>query len=284
MNQKIMSRLQTKIKEMSYNDLRRVYPEQIQAWLGTTGLETEGFLLELVDQRLAIDKYDFECSCGNQCTAFGKKLKNHSYQCRECGKEYTYERIIQCGNLLYELDKREFLYLEKESVDFKEAIRESRKVVHISEVKGEDNIMDKKKEIFIGSSNSVLPKVGEIARYIDDLGGVAKPWNTKGLFVAGQYTFDSLIKIAHKMDGAIFMFNGEDETWYNQTLKSEKEVRDNVLLEYGLFAGILGRDKVAFICENNPKIASDLSGITYIEGNQTEHQIKPDIEAWLNQV
>lgn len=279
-----MSRLQAKVKETSYNDLRRVYPEQVKEWLGTTDVETQELLIELVKQRLVTCKYDFECTCGNHCTAFWTKLKSHPYQCRECGKEYTCDEIDRCGNLLYEFDKREILHFENESVDFKEAMKKTRKVVHISAVKGENSRMDKKKEIFIGSSKSVLSKVGEIARYIDDLGGVAKPWNTKGLFVAGQYTFDTLIKVARKMDGAIFMFNGEDETWYNETLKSEKEVRDNVLLEYGVFAGILGRDKVAFICENNPKIASDLSGITYINGAQTEHQIKPDIKAWLNQL
>lgn len=96
--------------------------------------------------------------------------------------------------------------------------------------------------------------------------------------------FPSLVKIAKKVDGAIFMFNAEDATWYSDRCELKKEVRDNVLLEYGLFVGILGEDKVTFICENSPKIATDLLGITYINGEQSEYQIKPDIEAWLGQL
>lgn len=283
MDQKKLNKLQKKIEGMSSNSLRRVYPEQMKEWLDLSDIETKEFLDELIQERLIISKYDFDCTCGNHCTVFLEKLKNYNYYCQECGKEYTFSMLNDYGNLIFELDKKEILDFSEETIDFKDLVKSKNKVVALNIVKGDTGKMEKKK-IFIGSSKNVLLKVGEIARYIDDLGGEAKPWNAKGLFVAGQYTFDSLINIAHKMDGAIFMFNGEDETWYSDTLKSEKEVRDNVLLEYGLFAGILGRDKVAFICENNPKIASDLSGITYIKGDQSEFQIKPDIEAWLNQI
>ncbi len=279
----MLSQLQNKIRGKSFNFLRRVYPEQIQAWLGATDVETQKFLSDLLEERLVRCKYDFDCCCGNHCTAYLEKLENDGYQCLECGRDYLFPEINEQGNLLYELEKKEILDFGKEAIDFKGIVRNMNKVISINLVK-EDNKKVDKKNIFIGSSKSVLSAVHEVARYIDDLGGEAKPWDAKGLFVAGQYTFDSLIKIAHNMDGAIFMFNGEDETWYNETLKSEKEVRDNVLLEYGLFVGILGRDKVAFICENYPKIASDLSGITYIRGGQSEFQIKPDIEAWLNQL
>ncbi|MGJ0701512.1 TIR domain-containing protein [Clostridium perfringens] len=47
---------------------------------------------------------------------------------------------------------------------------------------------------------------------------------------------------------------------------------DNVLLEYGLFAGELGEENVIFICKGNPKIATDLKGITHLDlkdGNDT---------------
>lgn len=283
MDQKKLNKLQKKIEDMSSNSLRRVYPELIQEWLHLSGIETKEFLDELIQERLITSKYDFDCTCGNHCTVFIDKLKDDNYYCLECGKEYTLSMLNDYGVLIFELDKNEILNFTKETVDFKDLVKGRDKVVKLNIVKGVVGDMTKKK-IFIGSSKNVLSNVVKIARYIDDLGGEAKPWNAKGLFVAGQYTFDTLIKIAHQMDGAIFMFNGEDETWYSDTLKSENEVRDNVLLEYGLFVGILGRDKVAFICENNPKIASDLSGITYINGEQTEFQIKPDIEAWLNQI
>ncbi len=283
MDQEILSQLQRQVREISSNSLRRIYSEQFQEWLEISEKETKDFLLELIDERLVTCKFDFECSCGNNCTAYLKKIENKTYQCDNCGKKYTLEDIQCCSTLLYELDKEEVLSYGEEVVDLKRIIKTNRKVVPMSLVKGENKDMEKKK-IFIGSSTSVIKKMEDIARIIDDLGGEAMPWNKKGLFVAGQYTFPSLVKIAKKVDGAIFMFNAEDATWYSDRCELKKEVRDNVLLEYGLFAGILGEDKVTFICENSPKIATDLLGITYIKGEQSEYQIKPDIEAWLGQL
>ena len=148
-------------------------------------------------------------------------------------------------------------------------------------LKGDEVDMQQKKKIFIGSSTGSIKDMEMIARIIDDLGFEAMPWNKKGVFLAGRYTFDTLIKVSKEVAGAIFMFTAEDEVWYNDIRTSEKSVRDNVLLEYGLFVGSLGLEKAIFICKNNPKIATDLKGITYIDGAKTEYQIKPDLEAWL---
>lgn len=284
MNQKLLSKLQQKIEGMSFNSLRRIYPEQLEEWSECSMYEWKSFIQELIEARLITFKYDFDCICGNHCTVYWNKVAGKVYQCLICGEEYNDKKIESIGTLVYEINKKEFLEYEQGEIDYKKLVRDTRKVVPISsDISVEENTMSKKK-IFIGSSTTVIKKMEEIARIIDDLGGEAVPWNKKGLFVAGQYTFQSLVKIAKKVDGAIFMFNAEDATWYSDRCELKKEVRDNVLLEYGLFAGILGPDKVTFICENSPKIATDLLGITYIKGNQTEYQIKPDIEAWMNQL
>lgn len=284
MNQKLLDKLQQKIKGMSCNSLRRIYPEQLQEWSEASIHEWKYFIEELVGARLITFKYDFDCICGNHCTAYWNKVVGKIYQCPVCGREFTDNKIEDIGTLVYEINKKDLLEYEREEINYKKLVRDTRKVVPISGgINVEEKTMDKKK-IFIGSSTSVIKRMEEIARIIDDLGGEAIPWNKKGLFVAGQYTFQSLVKIAKRVDGAIFMFNAEDATWYSDKCELKNEVRDNVLLEYGLFAGILGTDNVTFICENDPKIATDLLGITFIKGNQTEYQIKPDIEAWLNQL
>ena len=76
MDQKKLNKLQKKIEGMSSNSLRRVYPEQMKEWLDLSDIETKEFLDELIQERLIISKYDFDCTCGNHCTVFLEKLKN----------------------------------------------------------------------------------------------------------------------------------------------------------------------------------------------------------------
>ena len=113
-----------------------------------------------------------------------------------------------------------------------------------------------KKKIFIGSSKESIEDMAIIAALIDSMEAEARPWNsvTNPVFIAGNYTLDSLLEVAEKVDGAIFMFNAEDVTWYTERMKEENTVRDNVLLEYGLFCGKKGRKNVAFVCKNKKRV------------------------------
>ena len=89
---------------------------------------------------------------------------------------------------------------------------------------------------------------------------------------------DSLIEITKRVDAAVFIFNADDKMWNDiSALESTDKVRDNVLFEYGLFMGELGKNKVCFICKGNPKVASDLKGITYINGDIGEYKVKSKI-------
>lgn len=76
----------------------------------------------------------------------------------------------------------------------------------------------------------------------------------ENIFPLNQNTIDSLIAITQRVDAAIFIFNEDDKVWHHQSLKSTKTVRDNVLLEYGLFCGSLKKSKVCFICKGSPKL------------------------------
>ena len=88
-----------------------------------------------------------------------------------------------------------------------------------------------------------------------------------------------IIEITKKVDAAVFVFNADDKIWNsNSALEGATTVRDNVLFEYGLFTGALGKKKVCFICKNRPSIATDLKGITYIDGDQKSLIIKKQIK------
>lgn len=68
------------------------------------------------------------------------------------------------------------------------------------------------------------------------------------------------------------------------SLEENSTVRDNVLFEYGLFAGALGKENVCFVCKGHPKLASDLKGITYIDGDLRELPIKNKLKDWLEKM
>jgi len=87
-----------------------------------------------------------------------------------------------------------------------------------------------------------------------------KLW-THQLFLPGDYPMESLEKQLKVNDFAILVASPDD-----QLLKrgqSSTAMRDNLLLEFGLFAGALGRKRVFFLCPSTPSIElpSNLLGV-----------------------
>lgn len=140
-------------------------------------------------------------------------------------------------------------------------------------------------KIFLGSSSESKEFMEEIALKLQELGHDTLMWTDtgKGIFAPGTNTIDALIEITKKVDAAVFVFNADDKIWNsNSALEGATTVRDNVLFEYGLFTGALGKKKVCFICKNRPSIATDLKGITYIDGDQKSLIIKNKLKDWIN--
>src|SRR6266516_4329714 len=98
--------------------------------------------------------------------------------------------------------------------------------------------------IFLGSSQEAVTRgtMGEIAVWIERFSHEPVPWNKPGLFLAGTYVFSRLLEISKEIDGALFVFAEDDRVWYRGDLTTQP--RDNVLIEYGLFAGALGINRV----------------------------------------
>ena len=81
-----------------------------------------------------------------------------------------------------------------------------------------------------------------------------------GTFAAGSFTLDALVKTAHQVDFAILIATGED-TLVSRG-KESKTVRDNIIFEFGLFLGTLGRERVYWLSTDDAKLPSDLQGLT----------------------
>lgn len=284
MKQELIQNLQQKIRELSCNSLRRIYPLQLQEWSRATNREIKNFIVELLNERLMDCKYDFQCSCGNNCTAYQRSIERNHYQCSECEKVYEFEEILNKGTLLYELDKQAILDYDEEEIDFKDIVRETSKVVPIT-IKQEEKVKMDKKKIFLGSSSEAEKTMEDIAYQLQVLGCDTLRWNEDGknIFPAGHNIIDSLIEITGMVDAAVFIFNEDDQVWNKKSsVKGMSVVRDNVLLEYGLFAGVLKKERVCMICKGDVHIPSDLLGIKYIDGEKGDMIIKKQLEDWLN--
>jgi hypothetical protein len=135
--------------------------------------------------------------------------------------------------------------------------------------------------VFIGSSSESLEELDRVASWIESFNYTALPWNDLELFRPGKTVFDSLSNIARDVDAAIFIFSEDDKVWYRNDTSTQP--RDNVLIEYGLFLGVLGTGRVIFCRKGNPRFATDLLGIMHVDiSNQSAAKIK--IRNWLRSV
>jgi hypothetical protein len=104
--------------------------------------------------------------------------------------------------------------------------------------------------------------------------------NKKTIHLYRGQSFHTLVRISSTVDGAISIFSEDDISWYRESLT--KAVRGNVLLEFGLFAGVLGVKKAIICLEGNPNKPSDLSGINIIDvSKDRKNTAKIEIREWL---
>jgi len=119
--------------------------------------------------------------------------------------------------------------------------------------------MEAAKSIFIASSMEARPTAEQISQILASKNLLPVPWWEA--FPPGSYTFDQLNKQSRAVDGAIFLAMKDDKVWYRDS--EQGAPRDNVILEYGLFAARLGLDRCLILSDKDVKIPSDLRGVTY---------------------
>ncbi|URZ03035.1 nucleotide-binding protein [Clostridium felsineum] len=287
MNQMIIPRLKKWIEPLSVNQIKSISPKYLETELQISDKELVEIVEFLYNERVLKYRYKFKCNeCGNDCIAYEQKLKVNEYTCSVCGRLFSLNEIAEKSQVVYEFNKIEMLEIgTNEEINFTKASI-GNKIVSIEEhrgnMKGEVGMEDKKKKIFFGSSKESVDTMDEVAAVVATLGYSTLTWNSpnQGVFIAGDSTLDSLINTSKKVDGAIFIFNDDDKIWCRDEIM-KGTVRDNVLFEYGLFMGELGKLKVAFVSKNKPKLASDLEGVVYIDANGDEAVVRQDLKNWL---
>lgn len=115
-----------------------------------------------------------------------------------------------------------------------------------------------KPSLFVGSSSEGI----EVARAIQDqLGGDAEVtlWSDS-LFELGKATLESLVELTNRFDFAVLVLSPDDiATIRGRTTPTP---RDNVVFEFGLFMGRLGRERTFAVCDRALPVWNDLAGIT----------------------
>lgn len=117
-----------------------------------------------------------------------------------------------------------------------------------------------KPRIFIGSSVEGLSVAYAIQQNLTH-DAEATVWD-QGVFDLSKTTIESLIKVVDESDFGVFVFSPDDVTRMRGA--DLNSIRDNVIFEYGLFTGRLGRDRVFFVKPEgyDLHLPTDLLGIT----------------------
>lgn len=133
-----------------------------------------------------------------------------------------------------------------------------------------------KTQMFIGSSSESLMYAYGLQTQLQAKVDVTL-WN-QGFFALNASYMDSLIGGLKNSDFGVFIFTPNDIL----TIREENlaSVRDNVLFEFGLFLGGLGKERVFFVMpknQSNLRLPTDLLGIATV----TFDDSRSDIEAAL---
>lgn len=118
-----------------------------------------------------------------------------------------------------------------------------------------------KPRIFIGSSTESLSIAYAIQENLEH-DADSTVW-TQDAFQLSSNTIDDLLKVVESTDFAIFVFSPDDTI--NIRNSTAHITRDNVIFEFGLFIGRLGKERVFYLIprdEENLHLPTDLIGIT----------------------
>ncbi|MEN3539087.1 TIR domain-containing protein [Microbispora sp. ZYX-F-249] len=147
-------------------------------------------------------------------------------------------------------------------------------------------------QIFIASSTEGRPYAEMIAANLMDQGVVPLLWWSQASFPIGTTLIEALMDILERVDGAIIVMTPDDRVTRRGTITYSPT--QNVLLEYGLFAGKLGRANVAIAKIGNLKMPSDLDGVVYINLRAIDPsedeivyrsvELKPSFSTWLHEL
>jgi hypothetical protein len=119
---------------------------------------------------------------------------------------------------------------------------------------------ERRPSVFIGSSSEGLPITKAIQLNLDRACEVV-PWS-QGIFGLGGGTLETLVDKAGEFDFAILVVTPDD--MIESRGHVQQSPRDNVLLELGIFIGVIGRKRTMVVFDRiaDVKLPSDLAGVT----------------------
>jgi Predicted nucleotide-binding protein containing TIR-like domain len=130
------------------------------------------------------------------------------------------------------------------------------------------------REVFIGSSTEGLEEANHVFKILSanpDLKCV--PW--KEVFQPGFLTFEALEAVLLRCCGAVFVAGPDDQTTIRG--RAVNSPRANIMLEFGLMAGRMGRHNIALWQYGTVELPSDLKGLTVISSDPSSPIDDPNV-------
>jgi formylglycine-generating enzyme required for sulfatase activity len=140
-------------------------------------------------------------------------------------------------------------------------------------------------KLFIGSSDEGRRSDVKIRAELERFPIKIIHW--RRIFPTGTFNLEALLSMLPKIDAALFIATPDDETKHRGKIKPQP--RDNIIFEFGLCMGKLGRKHVSMVLvEKNgqfPKLPSDLEGlglIRYYQDKPAQFELK--LEEWISSI
>ena len=118
-----------------------------------------------------------------------------------------------------------------------------------------------KRRVFVGSSTEGVEKANAICKLLTNDQTVALMWTRE--FEPGYIAIEALENVLDECGAAVFVATPDDKTMLRGN--AVMTPRANVMLEFGLLAGRLGRHNIAICLYPNTELPSDLKGLTVID-------------------
>ena len=142
-----------------------------------------------------------------------------------------------------------------------------------------------KRRIFLGSSAESL-HIANIIQENLERDFECTVW-TQDIFRPSEYTLAALEEALDVFEYGIFVFSPDDKL----TIRNEEfnSIRDNILFEFGLFVGRLGRENTFFVTPRdniNFHLPSDLIGVTPLsyDANRTDRNLNAALGPACNKI
>ena len=137
--------------------------------------------------------------------------------------------------------------------------------------------------VFIGSSSEKVEIMKQIAVLLENIDFIVKCWVDNESFILGRTVTENITNVLDKVDAAVFIYSEDDKTWYRDVLSNSP--RDNVIFEYGLFAGRLGLNRSIIIRIGETRIPTDLVGITYAQFEEHKlNTLENQLRLWKKEI